>query len=54
VPRHAGSTSVIVFCVVQIIFNFCQQLRSRWKSDVCLCHISDWEWPQEYDPEELP
>jgi hypothetical protein len=43
VPRHPESTSVIVFFVVWIIFNFCPQLRNSWESDSSLHVSSDWE-----------
>lgn len=39
---HALNTSVIVFCVVQIVFNFYSQLRNRWESHSCSHDISDW------------
>jgi hypothetical protein len=46
-PRDARSTSVIVFIIVHIIFNFYLQFPNRCDSDLRSCDISDWEWPQE-------
>jgi hypothetical protein len=44
IPHDTGITSVIVFCVIQIIFNFYPLLCNRWESDLCSYDICDWEW----------